>query len=51
MKQAKKPTLAQKKIISLKGLRWPNWLVIDETDDSLIVRNKISNHTRALRKK
>lgn len=51
MKQPKKPTLAQKKIISLAGLRWCNWMVVNETDSVLVIRNKITQNLREIRKK
>lgn len=51
MKNPKKPTLAQKKILSLHGLKWFNWLVVEETADILKVQNKISNKIREIKKK
>lgn len=50
MKQPKKPTLAQKKIISKNGLKWPNWMVVDEKENTLIIYNKISKKTRSIKK-
>lgn len=50
MKQPKKPTLAQKKIITGYGLRWPNWMVVEENEDTLTIFNKISKKIRKIKK-
>lgn len=51
MKQPKKPTLAQKKLIQGAGLRWANWMVVMEDDCVLRVINKITKNTRDIKKK
>lgn len=51
MKHAKKPTLAQKITITKFGLKWINWLVLEETEDKLVVQNKISKKIRELKKR
>ena len=50
MKQPKKPILAQKKIIANNGLKWSNWMVIDETKETLTIINKISKNVRKVKK-
>lgn len=51
MKRPKKPTLAQKKLISGAGLRWTNWMVQMEDDSVLKLINKITGKTRDIKKK
>lgn len=51
MKHAKKPTYAQKVTMSKHGLKWLNWLVLEETADILKIQNKISNKIREIKKK
>lgn len=50
MKQPKKPTLEQKKIMSNHGLVWENWSVLEEKKDKLIVISKRSKQRRILMK-
>lgn len=50
MKQPKKPILAQKKIIANNGLKWPNWMVVDEAEETLTIINKISKKVRKIKK-
>lgn len=50
MKQPKKPILAQKKIIANNGLKWSNWMVIDEDKETLTIINKISKNVRKVKK-
>lgn len=50
MKQPKKPILAQKKIIANNGLKWSNWMVIDEDKKTLTIINKISKNVRKVKK-
>lgn len=50
MKQAKKPTLAQKKIIQAAKLNWWNWLVISDKADILVIQNKASEKIREIKK-
>lgn len=50
MKQPKKPTLAQKKIIAAAGLDWKNWSVLEEDNISLALISKKSGRRRVLLK-
>lgn len=50
MKQPKKPTLAQKKIMSTNKLNWSNWMVVEESEEILTVFNKISKKIRKIKK-
>lgn len=50
MKQPKKPTLAQKKIIANNGLNWSNWMVVEEVEGVLTIFNKISKKIRKIKK-
>lgn len=48
--KAKKPTLAQKKIIAAAGLIAKNWLVLKETDEELHLVSKGAGKTRKVKK-
>ena len=50
MKQPKKPTLIQKRIMRDNGLNWHNWSVIDASDGVLTIYNKISGKKRKIKK-
>ena len=50
MKNPKKPTLKQKKLIVAAGLRWTNWLVTEENDEELKVINKVTKTKRTIKK-
>lgn len=50
MKQPKKPTLEQKKLMSEHGLRWKNWSVMSEDNISVLVISKKSGKRRVLLK-
>ena len=50
MKQPKKPTLAQKKIISAAGLEWRAWNVAGEDNISLTLISKKSGKRRVILK-
>ena len=43
MKQPKKPTLEQKKIIAEHGFRWKNWSVLNEDNVSITIISKKSD--------
>ena len=42
VKQPKKPTLEQKKIIAEHGFRWKNWSVLNEDNVSITIISKKS---------
>ena len=46
MKQPKKPTLAQKKIIRANGLIWENWMVADENNRFMTLVSKKTGRRR-----
>lgn len=48
MKQPKKPTLAQKKIIKAAGLEWKTWNVADEDNISMTLISKKSGQRRVI---
>ena len=50
MKQPKKPTLGQKKIMAAAGLDWKNWSVIRENSTALDVINKKSGRKKMILK-
>ena len=50
MKQAKRPTLAQKKVISGNRLDWKTWNVIRDSVDDLVIRSKKSGQIRTIKK-
>lgn len=50
MKQAKKPTLAQKKGISGNRLDWKTWNVIWDSVEDLVIQSKKSGQIRTIKK-
>ena len=50
MANLKKPTLRQKKILKENGLKWENWLVKGEDNNTLVVVNRESGRKRVLLK-
>ncbi len=48
MKRPKKPTRAQKLILSYYHLKPETWLVISETDSTLVVINRYTDTVREL---
>lgn len=48
MKNPKKPTREQKKIMANRGLDWKNWLVISADLVSLTILNKKSGRIRVI---
>ena len=48
--KAKKPILAQKKIMSAAGLIVKNWLVLKETDEELHLVSRGAGKTRKVKK-
>lgn len=50
MKQAKRPTLAQKKVISGNRLDWNTWNIIRDSADELVIRSKRSGQIRTIKK-
>lgn len=50
MKQPKKPTLSQKKVIAQAGLEWKTWNVGGEDDNSMLLVSKKSGKRRVILK-
>ena len=50
MKQPKKPTLEQKKIMSKSGLDWKTWNVAYEDETSIHLVSKKSGQNRTVKK-
>lgn len=50
MKQLKKPTLAQKKMIAAAGYRWENWSVAGEDNVSLTIVSKKAGKRKVILK-
>ena len=46
--RAKKPTLAQKKIIKLAGLDWNTWNVVEENNISITLIGKKTGRRRVI---
>ena len=50
MKHGKKPTVAQRKVISACGLNWENWLVVKDTPEGMVIVHRYSGKVREIRK-
>ena len=50
MKHGKKPTVAQRKVISAWRLNWENWLVVKDTPDGMVIVHRYSRKVREIRK-
>lgn len=50
MRQAKKPTRAQRLLIKAWRLNTDNWLVVTETPDALTIRHRHSDRERVIPK-
>ena len=50
MRQAKKPTRAQRLLIKSMRLNSENWLVVTETPEVLVIRHRHSDREREIRK-
>lgn len=50
MKQPRKPTRANKELMSKYKLIWANWMVQSETKEELVVISKRSGARRVLKK-
>ena len=48
--RAKRPTLAQKKLIEAAGLKWETWNVVSEDEKSLVLMSKKSKKKRTINK-
>lgn len=48
--RAKKPTLAQKKLMKSNGLDWNTWNVVKEDDSSMTLISKKSGRKRTIYK-
>lgn len=50
MKHGKKPTVAQRKIITRLGLDWENWLIVKNTPDSIVIVHRLTGSQRRIDK-
>lgn len=50
MKHGKKPTVAQRKVISAWRLNWENWLVVKDTPEVLVIVHRYSGESRVIPK-
>ena len=50
MKNGKRPTMAQKKLMSENKLNYKNWLVVKDTSECMVVVNRESRKTRTIKK-
>lgn len=50
MKHGKKPTVAQRKVISAWSLNWENWLVVKDTPEVMVIAHRYSGEVREIRK-
>lgn len=50
MKNGKKPTVAQRKLISSWHLNWENWLVVKNTPEEMVIVHRLSGKQRTIRK-
>ncbi len=48
MKQPKKPTYEQKKMMSKEGLNWKEWMVKDEDNISIALIHKVTGKIKVL---
>lgn len=47
--RVRKPTLAEKMLISGAKLKWPNWLVLRETTEGLVLVHRGSGKLRTIK--
>ena len=50
MKNGKKPTVAQRKLMTSWHLNWENWLVVKDTPQSMVVVHRHGFQTREIPK-
>ena len=50
MKHAKRPTRKQKMLIQAARLNYENWLVVKDTAEEMVIRNRQTDRTRTIRK-
>lgn len=50
MKNLKKPTYSQKLIIEKNKLKWNEWLVKQETSDTLVIVSRATSEIREIKK-
>lgn len=48
--RAKRPTLAQKKLIEAAGLKWETWNVVSEDEKTIVLMSKKSKKKRTINK-
>lgn len=50
MKHGKRPTVAQRKLITSKGLNSDNWLVVMDTIHQMVIVHRLSGKQRRIEK-
>lgn len=50
MRQGKKPTVKQRRLLERFHLNWENWLVVREDAESITIRHRLSDKERTLPK-
>lgn len=50
MKHGKRPTVRQCKMIKRWGLSCPNWLVVKDTPEGMVIVHRYSGQVREIRK-
>ena len=50
MKHGKKPTVAQRKFITSKGVNAENWLVAKDTTTEMVLVHRYTNTTKTIHK-
>ena len=50
MKHGKKPTRKQKALMKAARLNYENWLVVKDTAAEMVIQNRQTGSTRAIRK-
>ena len=50
MKHGKKPTRAQKKFLTARGLRWENWFVCMDTPTEMLLEHRHTSTIRRIKK-
>lgn len=50
MKHGKRPTVAQKKLITQWGLNYSNWLIVKDTPAEMVIVHRLSGKQRRIDK-
>lgn len=50
MKHGKKPTVAQRELMSRWHLNWQNWLVVKDTPGEMVICHRLTDNVRKIPK-